>query len=253
MRSPGSRYRRIGLSAAVAAFVVAALLVSVPAPTAAQPSVSATPAQTSGGVTYLVTWNDVNVNTASTLSSAFTMDLSQSVSLSYNWTVAVGATPVTISDARLQMYYLGFAVSTRDQILTSPAPGSGHIPLSWTPISVAYLLEGAYRLTASFIAPNGTTMWSENFWVRGTAPYGIFALLPIVLLIIILYEVYGLARSGRYAAIGAPAAAAPPPSPPASPPSSPPTEAAPPSGGPTETGAPAEDSGGAEPPSGGSA
>jgi hypothetical protein len=151
------------------------------------------------------------------------------------------------------MYYLGFAVSTRDQILTSPSPGSGHIPLSWTPLSVAYLIEGVYRLTASFVAPTGTTRWSENFWVRGTAPYGVLAILPIVLIILIVYEIYGLARSGRYAAIGAKPAAAPPPSPPpAAPPSAPSGPSAPPEGS-TETSAPPpEDSGGASPPAGGS-
>jgi hypothetical protein len=183
------------------------------------------PAGTSGGVTYTVTWNGADVSSAGSSSSALSIDLSQTASLNYSWQVSPSAPSVTISDARLQMYYLGFAISTRDQILTNPVPGSGHIPLSWTPVSVAYLLEGVYRLTASFLAPNGTTMWSENFYVRGTAPLGFVALLPIVLLIIVVYEVYGLVRSGRYAAIGQKAPTAPPPTPPSgAPPAQPPSE-----------------------------
>ena len=252
MRPPYGRLRRIGLSAALAAIVAAALLVSVPASTRAQPTALVAPAQTSGGVDYTVTWNTVDVSSASSSSSALAIDLTSSASLVYYWNVSHGATPPTISDARLQMFYLGFAVATRDQVLTSPAPGSGSIPLSWTPISVSYLLEGLYRLTASFIAPNGTTMYSENFWVRGTAAYGLLAVLPIVLLIIVIYEVYGLARSGRYAAIGAKGGTTPPPTPPPSSSSTPPPAAAPPAEGSEESNAPAGDAGGTAPPAGGS-
>jgi len=254
MRSPHSRFRRVGWSAALAAFVLAALLVSGPASARAQPSAGASPAQTSGGVSYTVTWNNVDVSSASTASSALTIDLTASASLVYYWNVSTGASaPVTIKDARLQMYYLGFAVSTRDQILSAPTPGSGSIPLSWTPISVSYLLEGLYRLTASFIAPNGTTMWSENFWVRGTAPYGFLAILPIVLVLIIIYEVYGLVRSGRYSAIGQKVGAPPPSPPPPSTSTTPPPATSPPPPSSAETSAPPEDAGSSTPPTEGSA
>ena len=252
MRPPHGRLRRFGLAAALAAIVAAALLVSVPASARAQPTALVAPAQTSGGVTYTVTWNTVDVSSASTSSSALSIDLTASASLVYYWNVSLGATPPTISDARLQMFYLGFAVATRDQVLTSPAPGSGSIPLSWTPISVSYLLEGLYRLTASFIAPNGTTMYSENFWVRGTATYGLLAVLPIVLLIIVIYEVYGLARSGRYAAIGAKGATAPPATPPPSSSSTPPPTAPPAAEGSAEANPPVGDAGDSTPPAGGS-
>lgn len=242
------RTRHIGLSAALVVVAVAALLVNVPVPARATPTLAAAPAQTSGGVTYLVTWNNVDVSSASSSSSALSIDLSQSANLNYSWTVGAGAAPVTISDARLQMYFLGFAVSTRDQILSSPVPGSGHIPLSWTPVSVAYLLEGVYRLTASFVAPNGSTMWSENFYVRGTALYGVGAVLPIVLIILVIYEVYGLVQSGRYALIGRKVEGAPPSAPPpAAPPSEPSTEEAA-----SSSTTPAEPAGGTPPAGGGS-
>jgi len=253
MRPPHGRLRRIGLPTALVAIVAAALLVSVPASARAQPTALVAPAQTSGGVTYTVTWNNVDVSSASSSSSAMSIDLTSSASLVFYWNVTPGTLhPPTISDARLQMFYLGFAVATRDQVLTAPVPGSGSIPLSWTPISVSYLLEGLYRLTASFVAPNGTTIYSENFWVRGTAPYGVFAVLPIVLLIIVLYEVYGLARSGRYAAIGAKGGTAPPAAPPPSSSSTPPPAASPPAEGSADANAPAGDAGSNNPPAGGS-
>ena len=245
MRLPRARSRWFGASTVLAATIIAALLIGVPAPGKASPTVTAVPVQSSGGVAYAVTWNGADVSTDSSASSALSIDLTQSANLLYNWTVSSGAAAVTIKDARLQMFYLGFAVSTRDQVLSNPTPGSGSIPLSWTPVSVAYLLEGVYRLTASFIASNGTTMWSENFYARGTAPLGILAILPIVLLIIVVYEVYMLVRSGRYAMLGrkapepsAPASGAPPAQPPSgeetgpSPDSSEPSgESTPPTGG----------------------
>lgn len=245
-----SRTGRVGLSAAVAAFALVALLTSLPVPARASsmaPAASAQPGVPTSP--YWVTWNGVDVSTAGSLSSALSIDLTQGASLSYNWSTGV-TNPVDISDARLQMFYLGFAVSTRDQVLTNPvASSAGHIPLSWTPISVSYLLEGVYRLTASFIAPNGTTMWSENFYVRGTAPLGIVAVLPIVLLLVIVYEVYGLATSGRHAALSRKAGGGPPP---ATPPSS--SAAPPPASAEAPTAPPpsSDSGGGSAPPEGGS-
>jgi hypothetical protein len=181
-----------------------------------------------------VTWNGVDISTASSASSALTIDLTQSANLVYNWSTTSG---ITINDARLQMFYFGFAVATRDQTLTA-AQSSGPIPLSWTPLSINYVLEGVYRLTASLIAPNGSTMWSENFYVRGNAPLGFVAALPIILVVIMVYEVYGLFRSGRYAALGRKSAGPPPASPPtADSPTveataaEPPAESTPPAGG----------------------
>ena len=251
MRFPDSRSRRVRLSAALlVSAVVVLLLVNFPVPARASSGATVVPAGTSGGVTYTVTWNGVDASSASSASSALSIDLSQAANLVYYYNVTQTGASVTISDARLQMYYLGFAVSTRDQILTNPVAGSGHIPLGWTPVSVAYLLEGVYRLTASFLAPNGTTMWSENFYVRGTAPLGFVALLPIVLLIIVVYEAYELFRSGRHAVLGRKGAGGPPPSAPAETP-----QAQPPSSGEGSTppAGSSESTGDAPPPTGGSA
>lgn len=226
------------------AVALVALLVCVPVPSRAASPEQARPSQ--GSESFNVTWNGVDVSSASTSSSAMSIDLTQSANLVFSW--ANGPANLNIDDARLQMFYLGFAVSTRDQIVTSSAPSPhGSIPLSWAPVSVSYLLEGLYRLTASFVATNGSTVWSENFYVRGTAPLGILAILPIVLIILIVYEVYALVRSGRYAAIGQKAPTAPPTTPPAgSPPPGPPSPPStpPPGTPPSEETPPVTDSSG---------
>lgn len=235
---------RSGLAMTALALAAVGLLVSVPAFAQASRGASAPDLQTATGFSGDVTWNGVDVSTAGTVSSAISIDFSQSANLLYSWSAP---TAVTINDARLQMFYFGFAIATRDVYITNPiAKTTGSVPLNWTPLSINYVLEGVYKLTASMIASNGTTMWSENFYVKGNAPLGFVALIPIVLIILMIYEVYALVRSGRYAALGQKGEAAPPKEPPASAPSptapsesaegggesnAPPSEGAPPSTG----------------------
>jgi len=242
MRPTPRRAARSLLAGAVLVAIVVSLLANVPVPLGSS-SRAVFAVEPSAGTAYTVTWNGDNVDSYGTLSAARSIDFTQSVSLNYNWT---GSVPVTISDARLQMFYFGFAMSTRDQIVNNPvAKATGSIPLSWTPLSINYVLEGVYKLTASFLAPNGTTMFSENFYVRGNAPLGFLAVVPIVLLLIAIYEVYGILRSGRYAMVGRKPAAPPPEAPPAAPTA----EGAPPAAPAAEETPPTTD--GTPPPSGG--
>lgn len=186
---------------------VAVVLVLLPvlstaiAPSAAQPASSAsgcarTPVR--NGIAANITWNGVNVCSYSSASSSLGVDFSQTEHIHYNWTAVRGAA-VSVSDARLEMFYFGFALVTRDQIASSPETGNGSFDMSWTPGALTYVVEGLYGLTASLIAPNGTALWSEHFFVTATAPYSILAVLPILLLVIAIYEAYSLATAGREA------------------------------------------------------
>ncbi len=203
------------LTVGVVAVAIAGLLLATPFSEAGPVSPRAGPA--SGTVSNVLTWNGANVASNGGVSSALSIDLAQQANVRYNWSAApLTGGPVTVSDARLQMFYFGFAVATRDVTISNPMPSlGGNIVLNWTPIAVSYVLGGAYRLTASLLTPNGTTVWSENFYVKGNAPYGILAVLPILLLLIAVYEAYLLARSGRFATRSVPPSA--PTTPPASP------------------------------------
>ncbi len=229
MRSSRPRRGRVSLAIAVLAFALVGLLLNIPASTSASSAPRSAAVQPAAGFTGDVTWNGVDISTLGTISSALAIDFSQSANLLYTWS---NVPAPGINDARLQMFYFGFAVATRDVSL-SAAQTSGSVPLNWTPLSIGYVLEGVYRLTASVIAPNGTTMWSQDFYVRGNAPLGILAVIPIVLLLIAVYEIYGLVRSGRYAALGRK---------PASPPETPPPSGTPPQTPPKEAETPAETS-----------
>jgi hypothetical protein len=182
---------------------------------AAAPTTSSTSAAASGpgGFYGQVTWNGVNVATASSTSSAIGIQFSNTAHLYYNWT---SLRLWNIDDARLQLFDFGFALETRDVTLSGSVAGlAGNIPLNWTPGTVQYAIEGVYKITASLVALNGSTVWSENFFVHATAPLSILAVFPIVLIAIAIYELYELAYVGRHAARGPKGPA--PPTPPSTP------------------------------------
>ncbi len=143
-----------------------------------------------------VTWNGVNVDTATSPSSALTITYNAAANVLYSW----GATnPAGVATARLAMIYFGFALSTRDvaPVQTPLGPGTSAV-MNWTVGPIQYLVEGIYGVTASLIAGNGSTLWSENFYLKLTAPGSILAAVPIIVILIIVYELYNAARSGRY-------------------------------------------------------
>jgi hypothetical protein len=150
------------------------------------------------------TWNGVNVATASTMSSGFQIQFNQAVNILYNWSTTsfpVGVS-YTISDARLQIFYFGFALATRDVTEANAVPSTqGNIAMNWSTGPLQYILAGTYLLVASLLEPSGKTVWSQVFWVDVSAPAYILAALPIVLILIAIYELYGVATVGRQAAL----------------------------------------------------
>ncbi len=202
----GARGR--GRWAGVVLVSLLALLVAVPAVGLAtarggstnSPSVSGSPVATSGPT---VLWNGVNIDSAGSASSALTVTFNEAVDVNYSW---VRSAYPGVGDARLEMLYFGFPLSTRDvSPISGPASSPGLAVMNWTVGALQYAVEGVFGLTASLLN-NGSTVWSENFYVRLTAPYSILAALPILLILIGVYELYGLVRSGRQAALGRPAA-----------------------------------------------
>ncbi len=172
-------------------------------------------AQASGGIVASVTWNGQNICSASGASSALSVDFTKSAHVVYTWN-STGNGPVALTDARLAMNYFGFALATRDVGPVSPSVATnGSFVMDWDPGALTYVLEGLYGLTATVFASNGSSVWSESFFVKATAPYTILAALPILLIVIAVFELYAVARSGRQSAI-APKKGTPPPPPPTS-------------------------------------
>ena len=218
----GSRLRRSTRATRLAAaLVVAGLAVLVLAPLGAWASPPASDRVTlvaqpaSGSLNVTVTFAGMNIGNASTQSSAFHMSFGGSVNVLYTWSQPlIGGAPWSIYDARLQIFYFGFALGTRD-ISTQTGQTRGSLPMgNWSTGPLQYVLEGTFLLTASLIATNGTTAWSQSFWVDIAAPFYILALLPIILVVIAIYEVYALLTVGKHAALGKGATTPPASSPP---------------------------------------
>lgn len=183
-----------------AGLIIGILAVSVLVPalsSAASPGGSPAQAQPSGTgpVTATVTWDGHNIGDYGTATSAATISFNGVANVLYTWT---SSAPVTINDARLAIYYFGFALATRDVINSAAAPTtSGSFTMNWTTGSLQYILAGSYRLVASLLAPNGTSMWSQTFYVNVAPPYYILALLPIVLILLAIWELYNVATCGK--------------------------------------------------------
>ncbi|MGB6442637.1 MAG: hypothetical protein WBF81_05000, partial [Thermoplasmata archaeon] len=210
MGSPGRGSVGFGGPAVGAALtVVLALLLVVPAGSLATSgsggtrSAAVSPAA-SNGVSAIVTWDGNNILSAGKVSSAFQIQFNGAVNLLYTWS-SVGSSAYTVSDARLQIFYFGFALATRDITDALPVSShSGNFTMNWTTGPLQYVLEGTYRLVASLLEPNGSTVWSQSFWTQVAAPFYIGAALPIILILIVIYELYAVATVGKQAALKTP-------------------------------------------------
>ena len=161
-------------------------------------------ASSTGGFRANATWGGTDVASAASPSSALATSFASPIDVHYRWRSSggAGAAPpqYTVNDARLQIFYFGLPLATRDEIVTNPQSAlNGTFDMSWDPGVLRWILEGTFGVTASLLAPNGTTVWSEPFFVHASAPYAVGAVLPILLLLIAIYEAYALAVSGRQA------------------------------------------------------
>jgi hypothetical protein len=217
----GRGARLVPLASLAALVVVLFVLPGATLGAVQTPSATANPS-TSGPIAATVTWNGANVLNYTSPTSAVHIGFNGVVNVHYSWSSNLGTGAlVTINDARLQIFYFGFALATRDVVDSAAVPAtSGQFTMNWSTGALQYILEGSYRLVASLLAPNGTTMWSQTFWSFVAAPFYIGALLPIVLILIVVWEIYNLATVGRQAALGKR-----PPSTPSGDSSTPPSEA----------------------------
>ncbi len=234
----------VGMLAVVLFALPAASLAS---PTAASVRTSLAPAA-SNGLYAQATWNGANIRNYPSATSAAHIGFNGVANVYYNWSslggvAGVGAPLYTINDSRLQIFYFGFALATRDVINSAAAPAtSGSFSMNWSTGALEYVLEGSYKLVASLIATNGTTVWSQAFWVYVAAPFYVGAVLPIVLILLLIWELYNVATVGKYATLGASKA---PPTPPAGEetPSTPPAAPEPAEPSPTESPTPPSEGG----------
>jgi hypothetical protein len=202
-----------------------------------------------------VTWDGTSVSSAGSPASAFVITKGQTATVDFLYTQGAGG---AIGNATLSLAYLGIALTTSRSTthITGGPPITGAAQINWTFGPLYDALEGVFALTASLLYPNGTTAWSQSFYVFAKAPYLLESGAVVVLLILTIAEIYWGLASIRDARRSRKPAVPPPPAPTAggTPPSTPGPDASPapptPEGG--ASGATEPPAGGAPPGTGGS-
>jgi hypothetical protein len=174
-------------------------------------------------LTASATWNGQSISSASSPGSAFSLEKGQTATVNYSYGGLAGG---QVQNATLELTYLGIVLTTSRSgthvVGGPPIAGAAQINWSFGPLFDA--LEGVFQLTATLLYANGTTAWSESFYVFAKAPYLLESGAVVVLLILSIAELYwGIAsirdaRRGRKPATpssppsgGSPPATAPPP------------------------------------------
>jgi hypothetical protein len=199
-----ARLRGVGRAAVRAAPFLIALVLLLPtglvAGSRGEPiqSIATDLTPSNAGITASATWNGQNISNAGSTGSAFALG-SSSIDVRFYWSTPVGSAPAQVTTARLVMFFLGFGVATRDVTLSGTTnTSSGVIDLYWNGTGLlADLIEGTYQVTASLLDAGQNTLWSENFYVKMTAPFDLLAASPIILLVIGIWEAFLLATSGK--------------------------------------------------------
>lgn len=158
-----------------------------------------------------ISWNGIATANATTPSKAIAVDFSQTIAMRFSWTLlrgTAGGTVSPITAARLELVYLGQAVYTKDEVSSAPLPPSlGSINMSVDLSTDRYLIAGIYAMNASLLGQNGTTDFSEIFYVSASPPLHLVAS-TVGLGGLLLYELYATVTVGPHAATAAASASA---------------------------------------------
>ncbi len=173
----------------------------------------------SSGVSAAVTWGGTNISQAGTVSSAFVVDGEATVSVVFRFD-ANGSTDPPAS-AEVVLTYLGEALTSTGTATGVAANGSGVASFPWSFGDLVELTEGAYALTAALLDANGSTLWSQVFYINVEAPYRVSSGLFVFLAVLGAVEAYSISVALRRHKVKhlprPPRRTAPPPPPPRAP------------------------------------
>lgn len=163
---------------------------------------SGTPGPGTVEVTGALTYNGRPTGNATSPGSALGVVFASPATVEFSWQAAGGKInqplSIAIQTARLQVIFLGLQVWTKDQTLSPPSfTPRGSVNMTADFSLNRYLLEGLYELTGSLISPNGTSVWSESFYLKASAPDHLTAT-NVGLALVGLYEVFAILTVGGW-------------------------------------------------------
>lgn len=163
---------------------------------AASPSAPVTTASSS--ISGTVLWDSVNTDTAPNAASAISWTFGNVATVQFTWTGAAGGP--SVSQAFLVILFLGFPAYTKQEVEATPLPSTGGtISMTYDMTAFRWYLQGLYQVHAYLENPNGTSLWSEYFYVRVAQPYDI-VVATVGLLLLMIAELYMIVTVGPRAA-----------------------------------------------------
>lgn len=137
---------------------------------------------------------------ASSVSSAVVISLNKPVNVTFTYATATGtglaASGISVGVARLQLIVFGVAAGVKELDLSNVHPStSGTISVIGDYSYAQYLIEGVYLMHAFLFDPNGSTLYSESFYVKVHATYDL-TVITVAFAVLLLYEVYTVATLG---------------------------------------------------------
>ncbi len=133
-----------------------------------------------------VLWDGKNVTSANTPAKAFSLAGASTASVVFTFYDPAA----TVRNASLTLVYLGVVLTTAKAQPTATVPGEFSAKINWSFGQITKALEGVFQLKASLLYGNGTTAWSEGFFVFVKAPYFVESAAAVVLLILVIAELY---------------------------------------------------------------
>jgi hypothetical protein len=148
----------------------------------------------SGGVSGAVLWNGINVDTAPNVASAISWSFTTQATVQFQFVGPLTGTGV--SQAFLVILFLGFPAYTKQQVeSTAFGPLGGTISMTYDLTQFKWYLQGVFELHAYLENPAGTTLWSENFYVKVAQPYDL-VVATVGLILLTIAELYMIATVG---------------------------------------------------------
>jgi hypothetical protein len=205
-------------------------LIALPALPSAQAATFSVSNAVPAGLAASTTWNGRDLSEASSVGSAFVFGANDRAQVNFSFSAPQYELSV-ITTARLVVYYFGAAISA-NSVATSTTGSKGVALMNWSLSSYTFLFQGVYRLTASLVDGNGTTAWSESFYLDVQAPYRLVSGITLFLIVLGGVEIWSIVTSAR-----TPGRRPPKPwKPPAEPAPAPTAESAPPEPTPSPSG-----------------
>jgi hypothetical protein len=156
-----------------------------------------------------VTWDGSSISHAGSPASALSISKGQTATVVFTFVQSIGG---PIRNATLQLTYLGVVLTTSRaaaQPIVGP-PGAYGAGINWSFGPLYDALEGVFEFTAGLVYANGSTAWTQTFFVFAKAPYLLESGAVVVLIILAIAELYWGVAAIRQARKGAKPSATPP-------------------------------------------